>query len=231
MAWSYLSGTASANKTGTQSVVAGHLLVVAFACGDGTSSPTISDGVNTWTQVTGSPQKDAGNGAGVAMWSAIAATTASITVTVTATATTFNGTDIAEYSGNAAASVNDGGIGANIAGSTATDGQKTGSFTPAVNGDLVVSFINDDQASDTSTLWTAGTGYSKRACKDPGGTSETTYAYEDIVQVTAAAINPSWTAAVSHSAVGIGAAFKAGPTSIPNKQVIVRQAVNRVSTY
>lgn len=215
MAWAFVTGAASANKTVTKSVTSNNLLVCGFACGDGTSTPTISDGVNSWTLVGASPVKDATNAASVSMWWAIAATTASITITITATPTSFNGTAIAEYSGNAAASLDAGSAGtANIPGNTGVNAMLTGAFTPSSDGCLIVSLINDDGGANGSVQYTAGTTpitFTKRTtCSiDPG--SETTYAMEDGTQVTAASINPSWTEALAHTAVAISAAFK--PTS------------------
>src|SRR5260221_13912314 len=131
MAWTFVDAAATSTKTVTKSVTTGNLLICGFACGDGTSTPTISDGVNSWTAVGSSPIKDTTNNAGVSMWWAVAATTASIIITITATPTTFNGTWIAEYSGNAAASLDAGSAGlTNIAGSTSADAMKTGAFTP-----------------------------------------------------------------------------------------------------
>ncbi len=214
MAWAFVDAAATSTKTVTKSVTTGNLLVCGFACGDGTSTPTISDGINSWTAVGASPIKDTTNAAGVSLWWAVAATTTSITITITATATTFNGTWVAEYSGNAGASLDAGSAGlANIAGSTGADAMKTGAFTPSVDGCLIISFINDDNNARSSTQYTAGTNpvvFTKRATasKDPAGASDTTYAVEDAVQVTAASINPSWTEAVADVAVGIGAAFK-----------------------
>jgi len=214
MAWAFVSGAATSTKTVTKSVTAGNLIVCGFACGDGTSTPTISDGVNSWTPVGASPIKDTTNAAGVSMWWAVAATTGSITITITATPTTFNGTWVGEWSGNAAASLDAGSAGlANITGSTATNGMATGAFTPSVDGCLIVSFINDDRNPATSTQYTAGTSpvaFTKRTTvsADPAGASDTTYAVEDAVQTTAASINPTWTEAVADTAVAIGAAFK-----------------------
>lgn len=215
MAWVFVSAAATKTKTVTKSVTAGNLLVCGFACGDGTTTPTISDGVNVWTPVGASPIKDVTNAAGVAMWWAIAATTASIVIAITAAPTTFNGTWIAEYSGNAASALDAGSAGAaNIAGSIVADAMKTGAFTPSADGCLVVSFINDDGNTRLATQYTAGSNpvvFSKRATAsvDPAGGIDTTYAVEDAVQVTAASINPTWTEAVADAAVGIAAAFKA----------------------
>lgn len=214
MAWAFITGAATSTKTVTKSVTAGNLLVCGFAGSDGTTTPTISDGVNTWTAVTASPVLDATNAASVSMWSAVAATTASITITITYTPTTFNGTWLGEWSGNAASGVNAGSTGAaNIAGSTTADAMKTGAFTPSVDNCLIVSFINDDGTTATVTQYTAGTSpvvFTKRATAsvDPAGGADTTYAVEDAVQGTAASINPSWTETKIDAAVGIGAAFK-----------------------
>lgn len=222
MAWAFVSGAATKTKTVTKSVTTGNLLICGFVGGDGTTTPTISDGVNTWTAASASPIKDATNGNTVAMWWAVAATTASITITITDTPTTFNGTCVAEYSGNAASSLGDGSAGtANIAGSTATDGQATGSFSTAVDGDLIVSFMADDGNSPVVTQFTAGTGYTKRTTcsQDPGGATDMTYALEDLVQSTHGSINPTWTCASSQKSVGLSAAFKVlgggGATNIP----------------
>src|SRR5258706_5798438 len=89
----------------------------------------------------------------------------------------------------------------------------TGAFTPSVDGCLIISFINDDINARLSTQYTAGTSpvaFTTRgtASNDPAGASDTTYAVEDAVQVTAASINPTWTEAVADVAVAIGAAFK-----------------------
>src|SRR5258706_15609516 len=111
MAWAFVDAAATSTKTVTKSVTTGNLLVCGFACGDGTSTPTISDGINSWTAVGASPIKDTTNAAGVSLWWAVAATTTSITITITATATTFNGTWVAEYSGNAGASLDAGSAG------------------------------------------------------------------------------------------------------------------------
>lgn len=208
--WLFVSATATSTKTATKSVTAGNLLVVCYADGDGTSTPTISDGVNSWTAVGASPIKDATNATSASMWWAVAATTASITVTITATPTTFNGTSLSEYSGNAASSLDAGSAGALITGSTSVDGMKTGAFTPSVNGCLIISFILDATTFRTVLLYTAGSGFTKQgtASKDPAGTSETTYAVEDLVQLKAVSINPSWTEATADAGVGLSAAFK-----------------------
>lgn len=214
MAWAFITAAATSTKTVTKSVTAGNLLVCGFAGGDGTTTPTISDGVNTWTAVTASPVLDTVGAASVSMWSAVAATTASITITITYTPTTFNGTWLGEWSGNASSSVNAGSAGTpNLNAGTGADAQKSGAFVPSVDNCLIVSFINDDGNTETSTQFTAGTNpvvFTKRATAsiDPGGTSDTTYATEDAVQGTAASINPSWTQAFADRAVAIGAAFK-----------------------
>src|SRR5258706_13702364 len=122
MIWAFVGAAATNTKTVTKSVTAGNLLLCGFACGDGTSTPTISDGVNVWTPVGASPIKDTTNAAGVSLWWAVAATTGSITITITATATTFNGTWLAEYSGNAGASLDAGSGGfSNISRRTGAD--------------------------------------------------------------------------------------------------------------
>lgn len=211
MAWAFVTGAATKTKTVTKSVTAGNLLVCCFVGGDGTTTPTISDGVNTWTAATASPIKDATNNNTSAMWWAVAATSVSITITITDTPATFNGTAVGEWSGNAASALGDGSAGtANIAGSTATDGQLTGSFSTAADGDLIVSFMVDDGNSPVVTQYTAGTGYTKRTtCSvDPGGANDMTYAVEDQVQSAHGSINPSWTAASSQAAIGLSAAFK-----------------------
>lgn len=236
MAWAFVTGASTKTKTVTKNVTAGNLLVCGFACGDGTTTPTISDGVNSWTAVTASPTKDVTNAASVSMWWAIAATTASITITITAAPTTFNGTWVGEWSGNAAASLADGSAGAaNIAGSLATDGQRTGSFTPAVNGDLIVSFAVNDGTSETTNHYNAGTNFTERTtcAQDPAGLNETTYSVEECVQATAGAINPPWTELHSDATVGIGAAFKvlaAAAAKLPRGS-FSGQAVKRAATY
>lgn len=217
-AWAFVSGAVclqtnpTTKKQVTKAVTAGNLIIIAFANGDATSPSAISDGgVNTYTACAGSPTNDGTNAAGVAMWWAIAATSATITTTVTANATTFIGTSMAEYSGNASSTPNDGGAGtANITGSTTTDAMKSGSFSPATDGVLVVSTIVDDGASPTVTQFTAGTGFTKRttASRDPNGAGESTFAVEDIVQSSHAAINPSWTEAAADKAVAMACAFK-----------------------
>jgi hypothetical protein len=216
-AWAFVTAAATSTKTATKSVTAGNLLVVSFAQGDGISTPTISDGVNSWTQLSASPVLDVTNSAAVAMWYAVAATTASITVTITSGALAFNGTSLAEYSNDAGtipASAEDTSKGlANITGSTSANAMTTGTMTTSTNGCLIVGFINDDGNVDGSLQYTAGTvtlSYTKRATAsiDPGF-PETTYAVEDGVQTSAGSIEAAWTEAVSHVAVAIQAAFKA----------------------
>lgn len=237
MAWAFVTAAATSTKTVTKSVTAGNLLVCGFAGSDGTTTPTISDGVNSWTPVSASPVFDTTNAASVSMWSAVAATSASITITITYTPTTFNGTWLGEWSGNAAASVNAGSAGAaNITGSLSADAMKTGAFTPSVDNCLIVSFINDDGTTATATQYTAGTNpvvFTKRttASVDPAGGADTTYAVEDAVQGVAASINPSWTEAKIDAAVGIGAAFKpATGAAGPVENVIYRQRGGRGPT-
>lgn len=212
MATPNLIGSASTKtKTVTKSVIAGNLLIVGFAGGDGTNTPTISDGVNSWTLCTGSPTKDATNGASATLWWAIAATSASITVTITFAAGTFNGTTLIEFSNVSATPADSGAGAANIAGSTSTDAMKTGSFTTTGDGDLVVTLINDDGNTHTTTQYNAGTGWTKvaLASQDPAGASDTTYAFAYQIQSVHGAINPQWTELAADSAVGVGAAFKA----------------------
>src|SRR5260221_78492 len=198
MAWAFVSAASTSTKTVTKSVTAGNLIVCGFACGDGTTTPTISDGVNSWTAVGASPVKDTTNAASVSLRWAVAATTASITITITATPTTFNGTWVAEYSGNASASLDAGSAGtANIAGNTGADAMKTGAFTPSVDGCLIVSFINNDARAETVLCYTAGTNpvvFTGRgtASKDPAEASDTSYHVEDAVQVTAPSTNRAW---------------------------------------
>lgn len=213
MAWAFVTGAANSTKTVTKNVTAGNLLVCGFAGSDGTTTPTISDGVNTWTPVSASPVFDTTNAASVSMWSAVAATTGSITITITFAPATFNGTWLGEWSGNAASGVNAGSAGAaNIPGSLTAEAMKTGAFTPTADNCLIISFINDDGTTATTTQYTAGASpvvFTKRTTLsvDPAGASDTTYAVEDAVQGAAASINPSWTEAKIDAAVGIGAAF------------------------
>src|SRR5258706_9478328 len=141
MAWAFVDAAATSTKTVTKSVTTGNLLVCGFACGDGTSTPTISDGINSWTAVGASPIKDTTNAAGVSLWWAVAATTTSITITITATATTFNGTWVAEYSGNAGASLDAGSAGlSHIARGTCAGAMKKGGVHPTVGRGLSLSF-------------------------------------------------------------------------------------------
>src|SRR5258706_5417110 len=141
MAWAFVDAAATSTKTVTKSVTTGNLLVCGFACGDGTSTPTISDGINSWTAVGASPIKDTTNAAGGSLWCAVAATTTSITITITATATTFNGTWVAEYSGNACASLDAGSAGlAQISGGAGGGREKKGGVTPRGGGGLSLSF-------------------------------------------------------------------------------------------
>jgi hypothetical protein len=215
--WGFVSAASSKTKTVSLAVTAGMFLAVGFLCGDGTSTPTISDGVNTWTAVAASPVKDTTNGNSVSMWSAVAATTATITVTITAAATTFNGTWIQQWSGSASSSLNAGSAGtANIAGSVALNGISTGSFTPSVNGCLILTFIVDAGNTDTTRHFNAGTSpivWNKEdtSSQDPAGATDGTYAVADFVQGTAAAINPTWTELVSSASLAISAAFKPAP--------------------
>jgi hypothetical protein len=219
MPWAFVSATAngiSNQQTITKSVTAGNLVVMIVTMENGTDTPTISDGVNTWNQVTASPLKDATNGAGMAMWWAVAATTASITVTVSnrASAVGYGLNSLAEWSGNAASSLADGSAGAaNIAASTATDGQASGSFATGTAGDLIVAAIIDVQAAVADSLpqYTAGTGFTRRdtASLDTGSLGNgQAFAVEESVQANAGTINPTFTARLSHKAIALAAAFK-----------------------
>jgi hypothetical protein len=223
-AWAFISAAQANGTTGgnacnsatcsvTKSVTAGNLLIVGGIIGDGTSNPTLADGVNSWTQI-GSTIHDTTNAeSGKWQW-AIAATTASITVSGTTFPNNpFNGLFIAEYRGNASSSPTDGQTGQNPAGSTATNGDTSGTFTTAANGDLVVGFIIN-QGAPTSAWATQGStseSFTKRATasNDPGGTNSETWAVEDGVQTTASAsTQAAWTAATTDTYIAFGAAFK-----------------------
>jgi hypothetical protein len=218
--WQFVSAASSKTKTVTKNVTAGSLLTVGFVCGDSTSTPTISDGINTWLPVSVSPVKDTTNGNSVSMWSTVAKTTGSITVTITAAPTTFNGTWIKEWTGNAPSNVNAGSAGtANIAGTLVKNGIQTGAFTPSVPGCLIETFIVDAGNVDTARQFNAGTSPSvftkeDTASQDPAGATDATYAVADFVQGAAVSINPTWTQANSRASLGISAAFAPGGASI-----------------
>lgn len=211
-AWSFVSGANATGLVVTKSVTAGNFLIVSHANNTGIATATISDNgatPNSWAVTSASKAQ----GLGAYMWTAVAKTTGSITVTI-ANSGGGPSTSIAEYTSPFAAPVEDvtGTFVNNGAGSSSANGDLTGSVTTVTNGDLVVSMIFDTVV-DSSTQYAQGTSpnaFTKRttASVDPAGASNQTFAIEDFVQTTAAAINPTWTATTTTNYYGFTVAFK-----------------------
>lgn len=215
MAWGTPVGASTLTKTCNKAVTTGELVIVFFACGDGTSTPTISDSSgHTWTALSASPKKDVSNGASASGWFTVATVTATITVTIAdVSAGGFNGTSVTTVTGQAASSIENASNGGTIAGSSSSNGMTTGSVTTTADGCLIFSFIVDDGSTRTSNQYTAGTSPNaftelSGASQDPGGASDATYAVEYFTQTSAGAINPTWTQGNTDTAVGLTAAFK-----------------------
>lgn len=217
MAFSRVGGTKNTAASGTsiavtRSVTAGNLLIAwGGGSGGGGDTPTISDTVNSWTQITTSPLNDGVANNTLAWWWAIAATTASITVTISnfTSGGVGLGAFVEEWSGQASSPADGGNKKTNTAGTTATDGETTGSVTTTSNGDLVISVIYNNNNIRTVDWQTAGTGFTEQATNnDPGGASNITWSVETQIQTSAGAINPSWTAASTDTYIGMTAAFK-----------------------
>ncbi len=200
MAWSFVGGTVAPNtNTVTRSVTSGNLLIVG-AWGANNDTLTISDGVNTWTRI-GSQLNDTTNNNSLTWWWAAAATTASITVTIsgmTATTATWIG-EWNSSNGNVASTALDVATQnshfTNNSGSSAADGDTSGSITTTQNGDLIVCWIADTQsAGDGTTFFTAGTNFTSRAgITHDSVIGDGIWHGEDLVQATAGAITGTWT--------------------------------------
>jgi len=240
VAWPFVSGAASATLAVTKSVTKGNLLVVFHATGGGGAfTPTVSDNgatPNSWAPVPNSPLNDATNNDTMAVWTAVAKVTGSITVTVANSGASFNGVALGEWTPPAAAPIVEAfAKTVNGAGSIVADAVLSGSVTTVADGDLIVSFILDAATLPAVTEFNAGTNpnvFTKRATlsNDPGGGAAITWAVEDFVQTTHAAINPTWTEIASANYDSFTLAFKARAAGITGHMQSAATAANGAGT-
>jgi hypothetical protein len=217
MAWTQQTAGTVRTANLSLAVTAGDLIVIAHAFDDNSSTPTISDGVNTWTRI-GSVQRSSGADlVDATWWWAIAATTATLAIAIAATAATYdtfgatyrNGTLPANpLSGSAQQYETPGVTGAN------NDTSTNLSVAPVL-GDLVLAIIVDTGSTGTN-IFSAGTGYTLVAAAGKQNGSADTHAWEHDLNSAAGARAGTFTATVTDNVIVMAAKFTppaGGPTA------------------
>jgi hypothetical protein len=176
-------------------------------------TPTISDTQgNVWTKFSNAEVHAASGWTLTAFW-AIAKNSLATTITF-ANYFPTESFMYGEYSGNAAATPNDGSKGQSTTDTGATDGITTTNLTTAVNGDLIVGIEVYLAAADAA----AGTGFTARAASSLTGAVFVNTAWEDKVQPANGAVAATWTNAGGSSIyLALAGAFKAaagGPAMV-----------------
>lgn len=197
------SGT-STSATTTAVNTTGSTLFVVGATYDTTAVPTISDSAsNTWNALTPTNTSSAG---AVLNWCANPTTSSSHTFTASG-AGTFPALFMLAFSGTTTATPFDVENGS----TTATTTLQPGSITPAVNGEVLVTFFGFNGAgvpvSIDSSYIQADSAIDFGSGVHYGG------AMAYLIQTTAGASNPTWTRTNSATNAGRIAAFKASSTA------------------
>jgi hypothetical protein len=181
---------------------AGNCIVVGIQSGTSVSgAPTVADDkTNTYTL---GPDIVGGQRVTLRYALNVAAGTQKITVSYTGASPAFDQVVITEWMNVATASAADG---SNKHATGNTSPATTGSFTTAVDGDLIISFFCDETTGPPTAItgYTAGTGMTLITANNVVGS-----AMQYGIQTTHGAINPSITfAGGSDSMVGVGLALK-----------------------
>lgn len=218
-----VNNTADSASVTINGVATGSALIAVFTWDSGSSQTLTGCTATGGTFSVGPQARSVANGQSAGMCYAPNMTSGNKTVAATFSATVSGsrGGMVAEYSGLATSSVNDGAGNAVVAtASNATDGGVCGAVTPVVNGDLI---MNAGIEVDGSLgQFTAGTGFTlRRAVTNLGGIVSA--AMEEKIQTTAAGITPAFTTDATFTFVCMSQPFQvpsSGVTPVVRRQLV-----------
>jgi hypothetical protein len=211
--WTFVGGTCAASTNGSSvttpaiNMTGATVILLAYSCAPGVScSGTVTDsGSNTWTYITGG-YLNAGN---VTDYAISPNTSASQTFTVTLPASSIPSICVEGFNGGTGVILDKNNVLYTASSSTA----HTGSITPTLNNELIVSFVSSSNVSPSSidSSFTIPSGGTTTLTVNAQSLGEAYY-----IQSTAGATNPTWTMTGSGNNTATIASFEIGTSSKTN---------------